>query len=516
MSKFSRRAIFENLLGKPLEQNSVNGGFDEYTQALSRDQLLHLLRRVTFGMSQQTINKYTGKKAGEIVDDLFAVADRKLNPPLLPFVNDSIKNPTSLTGSQKVTEEAKQKKHREEYNTLNGEWWVKLMRADQDSALEKLVLFWHDHFATQYASCDNISSVYMLNQNDFFRKNYAGSFRTLLEGICLDGAMLFYLNGKENIADSPNENFARELMELFSLGVGNYTEQDIREAAKILTGWNVSMFTNETARPYKAFFVPDRFDRNGKVFMGESFAVNYEVNETNVYENSVKKLIKTILTKKGEAAAKFISRKLYEYYFYSNSSKNNQDFINKMASKLLADNFNLRPLLTTIFKSQHFFEAAVIGSQIKSPAESVIGMVRHLNYPDLFTRNVMAELGLELFNPPNVAGWKGYRGWVNTVTLPSTINFLKIIINANTNTQLGQWGSTIDKYQDIDAFLSTMAELFLVQTTQTDRLKRFKSIALAGAPDYEWLEIVKNKDSFGQKVRNLLFEIIKSPDYFLF
>jgi uncharacterized protein (DUF1800 family) len=516
MSKFSRRGLFENLLGSPLDNLAINAGLDEYTSILTRPQLMHLLRRATFGMSIDTINKYSGKKAGEIVDDLFANADRKTNPTQPFFVNETFKNPVTLTGKQKDDENARVKKHKDEYNWTLGEWWVRLMKVDNESVLEKLVLFWHDHFATQYASCDNMAATFMYNQNDFLRKNYAGSFRTLLEGICIDGAMLFYLNGKENIAESPNENFARELMELFSLGVGNYTENDIREAAKILTGWNVSMFSNEAEKPYKAFLVPDRFDKNNKQFMGENFPVNYEINAANVNENSVKKLIKTILTKKSEVAAKFISKKLYEYYFYSNSSKNSQEFIDKMANKLLENNFSLRPLLVAMFKSQHFFEDVIIGSQIKSPAESIVGMVRHLNYPDLYARNIMSELGLELFNPPNVAGWKGYRGWVNTVSLPSTINFLKIIINNSNNQQLGQWGTGFKKYDDIDVFVTSIMELFLVQSTPADRLKKYKNVVLAGAPEYEWLVIVKNNDSFGQRLRNLLFEIIKSPDYFLF
>lgn len=499
-----------------MEYLTANASLDEYTQPLTRPQVMHLLRRATFGMSIESIDKYVGKKAGQIVDELFANADKKLNPAPLPFINETFKNPSTLSGSQKNDENARIKKHKDEYNWTLGEWWVKLMKVDNDSVLEKLVLFWHDHFATQYASCDNMAFTFMYNQNDFLRKNYAGSFRTLLEGISLDGAMLFYLNGKENIAESPNENYARELMELFALGVGNYTEQDVREAAKILTGWNVTMFSNEGEKPYKAYLVPDKFDRNTKQFMGETFTVNYEVNASNVNENSVKKLIKVILTKKGDVAAKYISKKLYEYYFYSNSSKNSDEFINKMAGTILDNNFAMRPVLTAMFKSQHFFEEKIIGSQIKSPAESIIGMVRHLNYSDLYARNIMSELGLELFNPPNVAGWKGYRGWINTVTLPSTINYLKIIINTNTNQQLGQWAQTVKKYDDLDTFVTSLSELFLVQTISADRLKKFKNVLLAGAPDYEWYDISKNKDAAGQRLRNLLFEIIKSPDYFLF
>jgi len=515
MAAISRRNFLEGWFDPSQNQSEVNTGLEEYTQVLSRLQVRHLLRRATFSLTNSVIDKYVGKTAGEIVDVLFDNADKNTSPIQPFFVNDVVKNPQNLNGKQKEEEAAKRALHLGDYNKELGKWWVILMKNDRESILEKTVLFWHDHFATQFAICDNIPAVSMYKQNDLFRKNYAGNFRTLLEQISVDGAMLRYLNGNENLSDSPNENYARELMELFSLGVGNYTEQDVREAAKILTGWKITMFADE-GTPYKAFLNTAHFDANPKLFMGEVFAVNYDINEQNVFNNSVRKLIDVILDKKGQLVAKFLAKKMFEYYVYSNPSKTNQVVVDELAKVLYDNKFEIKPMLKKLFKSQHFFDDLNIGIQLKSPTETIIGMLRHLEYNDLYARNIMATLGLELFNPPNVAGWKGYRSWISTKTLPSTIHFLKEIINTNNDLALGNWANTIESSGDVHILTERMLELFMARPLSAERIKKYENVLLAGAPDYEWYEIFKNKEQAGQKIRNLLFEIIKAPDYFLF
>jgi uncharacterized protein (DUF1800 family) len=515
MAVVSRRNFLEGLFDFNHNRLEINASLDEYTQPLNRLQVQHLLRRATFSLSNSIIDKYVGKTAAFVVDELFANADANINPTPPFFVNDHIKNPGNLTGKQREEAESKRNLLFGEYNYVLGEWWVTLMKKDTVSVLEKMVLFWHDHFATQFQSYDNIPAVSMYRQNDLFRKNYAGNLSYLLEQLTIDGAMLKYLNGNLNISASPNENYARELMELFSLGVGNYTEQDVREASKILTGWKVNYFLDE-GTPYKPYLNFVDFDKTTKFFMGEVFAVNYEVNEQNVFKNSIQKLIDVILSKKGEVAAKFISNKLYQYFVYANPQKTDASVIDQMA-KLVTDNdFELKPALKRLFKSQHFFDDLNVGVQIKSPAETVIGMLKHLKYPDRWARNIMATLGLELFNPPNVAGWKGYRSWISTKTLPTTIYFIKEIINNNTNTELADWALSIEASGDVHILTERFVELFLARPVSEERFKKFKNTFLGGAPDYEWYEIIKNKEQAGQRVRSFLFEIIKAPEYFLF
>lgn len=515
MEKMTRREIFERYFGQKSTNNFTSSSLDEYTQPLNRLQVRHLLHRASFSLDAKNIDKYTGKTAGFIVDELFANADKKLSPPPPFFIYEKVKNPVNLGGKDRSDEEAKKNLHKSEYNEVLAEWWVKLFKGDSDSILEKMVFFWHDHFATQFAICDNIPAISMYMQNDLFRKNYAGNFRTLLEKMSVDGAMLLYLNGNENISELPNENYARELMELFSIGVGNYSEQDIREAAKILTGWKVSMFFDEPT-PYESYILPHHFDKNTKLFMGETFTVNYEVTTANVYQNSVKKLIDVILTKKKNEAAKFISKKLYEYFVYANSEKTEMIIVDQMAQLLKDNNFEFKPMLKTLLKSKHFFEDLNIGVQLKSPLETVIGITHHFDYNHRYTKNVMTELGLWIFNPPNVAGWKGYRSWVSTKTLPTTIKFLKQILSETPNNHLGQWIKNINGYDDPEKLVTAVSEIFLARTISPERIKKLQNAILAGAPDYEWYDIVKNQELAGQRVRSLLIEIIKAPDFYLY
>jgi uncharacterized protein (DUF1800 family) len=515
MGGISRRNFFEGLMASASTRAEVNISLDEFKQPLSRLQVQHLLRRTTFSLSNSIIDKYVGRTASEVVDELFANADAGINAPAPFFANDHIQNPGNLSGKAREEAEKKRSLLFGEYNFVLGEWWVTLMKKDTASILEKLVLFWHDHFATQFASCDNIPAISMYRQNDLFRKNYAGNLRTLLEQLSVDGAMLKYLNGNQNISSSPNENYARELMELFSLGVGNYTEQDVREAAKILTGWKVSYFLDE-GTPYKSFLNVGDFDKSSKLFMGEVFGVNYDVNEQNVFKNSIQKLIDVILTKKGQVAANYLSNKLYQYFVYANPEKIDNKVIDEMAALLLESKFELKPMLKKLLKSHHFFDDLNTGVQIKSPAETIVGLVRHLKYPDRYARNIMAVLGLELFNPPNVAGWRGYRSWISTKTLPTTIYYLKEIIDNNNNTALADWALSVEGTGDVRILTERMAELFLARPLSEERFKKLKNVFLGGAPDYEWYEIIKNKDQAGQRVRGFLFELVKAPEYFLF
>ena len=250
--------------------------------------------------------------------------------------------------------------------------------------------------------------------------------------------------------------------------------------------------------------------------MGEVFSVNYEVNEQSVFKNSIQKLIEVILAKKGQASAKFICKKLYEYFVYANPQKLDNQIIDLMSQLLIENRFEIKPVLKKLLKSQHFFDDLNIGIQIKSPVETIVGMVKHIKYNDRYARNVMAVLGLELFNPPNVAGWKGYRSWISTKTLPTSIYFLKEIINDNSNLQLADWALKIESSGDVQILTERYLELFLARPVSEERFKKFKNVFLGGAPDYEWYEIIKNKEQAGQRIRSFLFELIKAPEYFLF
>ena len=515
MNIISRKELFGRVFKDSKAKYSTNSSLEEFVTPLTRLQVLHLLRRTTFGTSIELVDKYVGKTADFIVNELFLNSEKSINPSPPFFFGEKLKNPNSLNGSEKDVAIDRKYKHEKDYNYELAKWWIDLMRKDSSTIVEKMVLFWHNHFTSQFDICNNIPATSMYLQNNLFRKNFAGNFRTLLEQITVDGAMLRYLNGNENISASPNENYAREFLELFTLGVGNYSEQDIKEAAKILTGWDVTMFYEEQT-PYVAYLKLGHFDTNNKLFFGEIFSVNYEINASNVFNNSIKKLVDVVLSKKPKVAALFLSKKLYEYFVYSNKEKINKSVIDEMAESIIQNNFEIMPVLKKLLKSQHFYDDLIIGVQIKSPADTIIGMARQFNFDNGYVRYHMDMLGQELLNPPNVAGWKGYRNWISTKTLPSTIYFLKELFGQVPNTTLGEWALNIDNKGDINILLIKVLEIFIARPVSEDRYNKYKNLLLGAAPEYEWLEITKSLEITGTKTRNLIFELIKSPDFYLF
>lgn len=275
--------------------------------------------------------------------------------------------------------------------TLN--WWLKRMTNAPYPLQEKLTLFWHGHFTT--SARDERSAAAMWQQNETLRRNAAGNFRTFVRQISRDPAMLDYLNNQQNRKQHPNENYARELMELFTLGIGNYTENDIKEAARAFTGWghdgdNFAFRRNE-------------HDYGPKTFMGR----------TGQYDGD--EIIDIILQHR--ACAPYIAQRLLTFFVQDEPDP----AVCQSLGMLLKDsNYDLRPVLQTIFTSKLFYSSNVIGAQIKSPIQLVIGTQRLLEVePPNQTPVLVAleQMGQVPFAPPNVKGWPGGRMWVNTSTL---------------------------------------------------------------------------------------------------
>lgn len=514
MSAISRRGFFETISQAGHSRKSVSSSLDEYTNPLNRDQVKHLLHRTTFAIDPTEIDKNVGKTAGEIVDSLFNNAKTKLKPTPPHFVNDTLYNPDNHSGDRQRKEAELLDSHRGIYNWDLGGWWVGLMKQDKSSILEKLTLFWHGHLTTQYADDLSIPAIPMYLQNQLFRENFAGNFYTLLQKVTIDGAMLVYLNGDENVAGAPNENYARELMELYSLGVGNYTEDDVKEAAKILTGWKVKYFADESMTPNVAYFNGNDFDPNTKKFFDEFFTVDYDITQENVYKNSVKRLIEVILNKKGDVASRFMMTKLYKYFVYARPETMDEQIINQLADDLVSTGFEFEPVLKKMLKSKHFFDERNRGVQLKSPAETIVNIVSHFKFVDVYARNVMMTLGLELFNPPNVSGWSGYRSWVSTKSLPTTIYYIHEIFGYNTNTDFANWADKMDNTGSRERLMSRISDTFFGKNLSEERLEDYLSVL--GSSDSEWQSIRWDKNAAGARVKSLMVKIVKTPEFYLF
>ena len=284
-------------------------------------------------------------------------------------------------------------------------WWGGRMLTTPRPLEERLTLFWHGHFAT---GAGKVRDARMMHrQNEMLRANAAGNFRDLLVGILTDPAMLVYLDNGENRKDHPNENFGRELLELFTMGVGNYTERDIREASRAFTGW-----TNDGV---EFRFDAENHDFGEKTFLGRTGAFDGE------------DIIDIIL--EAPVTAEFIAGKLYRFLV--------REELDPATRRALGDTFResgyeLRPLLRRIFLSRDFYSPASVATQIKSPVQLVVSTYRKLGLTRLPTipdfNRLTAGLGQTLFNPPNVAGWAGGRTWITPALLLERGNLFRGVL----------------------------------------------------------------------------------------
>jgi hypothetical protein len=293
------------------------------------------------------------------------------------------------------------------------QWWAERMLITPRPLEEKLTLFWHNHFATSQEKVQR--HQLMLGQMAMLRRGANGNFRELLIGIAQDPAMLIWLDNKDNVKGQPNENFAREVMELFSMGEGQgYTDKDIREMARAFTGWTMSK--DETVQDAGSFIDdPVKHDAGVKCFLGASG--NFNGSDA----------IDIIL--KQPATPRFVTKKLYRYFVREEIS---EELHEKLAQILVDANYELKPLLKAMFLSHDFYSDASRGAQIKSPAHLLVSTYRKLGLtaipgiPDF--NETMATLGQALLQPPNVAGWAGGKAWINPATLLARGNFAERLL----------------------------------------------------------------------------------------
>ena len=289
-------------------------------------------------------------------------------------------------------------------------WWLQRMIESARPLEERLTLLWHGHFATGYRTIED--SWHMERQNEFFRTNAAGNFGDLAYGIIRDPAMLRYLDNNRNRRRSPNENLARELMELFTMGEGKYSERDIKEGARALTGYSF----NDDA----FVFEKNEHDGGAKTIFGR----------TGTWDGD--DFVRLILESK--APSEFITLKLYRAFVCDlpgGLSKDRQRFVEALARRFRDAKYELRPALKILFKSEHFYDSEHAAAMIKSPVQLIVGAVRSLHTPprELSALASASELmGQDLFQPPSVKGWDGGRAWINTATLFVRQNVLAYLI----------------------------------------------------------------------------------------
>ena len=372
----------------------TRGKWDRYTAA-------HLLNRAGFGGTPEEIAKLAGMSPHRAVDalvDYHNVRETLTPPSWIGPDSDLRPRFREMQMMQDADRRAKrqvaQRVMRQHLGQLR-RWWIRQMVETQRPLQEKLTLFWHGHFATSFQKVKSTYSMY--RQNQTFREHAVGNWRSLLLEASKEPAMLLYLDNAKSRKRAPNENFARELMELFTLGEGHYSEQDIKESARALTGWSLDR------ERFKFMFRPGIHDRGLKQFMGRSG--NFKGDD----------IIDIILAQKQSAL--FISRKLWEYFVYPNPES---ETVEALAAVLRGNNFEFKPLLKTMFKSEAFYSEKAIRTQIKSPVHWLVSTLKvgALDVPaPRIVSHGLESLGQDLFNPPNVKGWDGGYTWITAASL---------------------------------------------------------------------------------------------------
>ncbi|WP_312090236.1 DUF1800 domain-containing protein [Chryseobacterium sp.] len=347
----------------------------------------HLISRAGFGVSINQINNmedWTPQKLSDVLFRNYNFTEITYKTP--DFVKTETDDP-KLIANQKRRQLKTVQKQNEELN-LN---FLMNMVHNEDQLLEKMAFFWHGHFATRINN-----SQFNQQLLNFIRKNALGNFKDLLIGVSKSPAMLNFLNNQQNKKDHPNENFAREVMELFTLGRGNYTETDIKELARAFTGWSYDKDGNFQERK-------NQHDNRDKTFLGKRG--NFNGDEA----------LKIILEQK--TTAKFITEKIYRFFVNEIPDKS---IIDKLSTDFYASDYDIKGLMKNIFTSKWFYDEKNIGNRIKSPTELIVGMMRILPMEIKNPENIVVYqklLGQMLLYPPNVSGWPNGKSWIDSSSL---------------------------------------------------------------------------------------------------
>jgi uncharacterized protein (DUF1800 family) len=395
----------------------------------------HLLRRAGFGGTQDEIARYARMGVGDAVESLihFPSTASLPQPPQLtdPSVlrraalDQGVVRPAMATDVQRRAVGMEVRRD-ERTSILELQlWWLNRMLSTPAPLQEKMALYYHGHFTTAAIQKGVFPSL-VYNQNDLYRRSALGNLAQLTMEVSQDPAMLLYLDNAGSSAAHPNENYARELMELFTLGVDHFTENDVREAARAWTGYNVNRRTGE------AFFNPRAHDGGSKTFLGQT-------------GNFAGKDVVDIIFSQRQCAA-FFAESLLNGFLYNNPEP---ALIDAVAAMLWKNTYNVAPVMSALLRSNIFYGARAYRALVKSPAEFLVGTYKALGVPTIESTalRAMSTMGQVLFYPPNVAGWPGGENWLTSQMMIARQNFVAQLANSPTVAQSAWMTSAPDDPQ---------------------------------------------------------------------
>lgn len=519
-----------------------------YSGPWNKRQVVLLLKRSMFGARPADVDYFLGKDVETSVDELLS-SPTAPSPPLnyyegtvvdgSPF-HDADGVPLGQTWINGTNSDGTT-------NFFRGEslrsWWFGNLIFQSRSIQEKMVLFWHSHFCTEIRAGGGAVAGYRLVE--IFRSNALGTLRQMMIDVTKSPFMTFYLNGYLNTKYSPDENYARELQELFAVGKGpdsHYTEEDVKQAARVLTGhsldWNTQTYLfrdqlHDTGnKTFSAFY-------GNKVITGQSGAAG---------ENELGDLVDMLLAT--NECAKYIVRKIYRFFVnFDITSDVETDIITPLANLYRSNGYNIKPVMEELLKSDHFYSVEHMGAMIKSPVDFVAGLVRETQVsPPLLSAGVAKHYqelrynfyesanGMQqaLGDPPNVSGWPAYyqtpqyyQLWINSDTLPKRNKYVKSMLNYGFYSPIDiikfadQFSAVADPVQFIDDVVSV---LYIVDISQSAKDKLKIDTLLSGqAQDHYWTDawndFNNNRSDMSKanivivRIRALLETLMQSSEY---
>ncbi len=545
----NRRSSLGMLLGRKKASKQTKSmpppiSFAPYAGPWEYEHAAHLLRRTVFGPTKAQIDaSVTGGLAASI-NFLFQpqpIADPPIyfrfeDDPLAPLGStwiDEIETPNidGLRGSRKAS--------------LNA-WQFLNMQKGGANIRQKMLLFWHNHFVVINPNTGRRRYQYLQK----LYNNTTGNFRTLLEEMTIDPAMLVFLNGTQNSANGPNENYARELLELFALGKGpaagpgdytTFTEDDVVSIARALTGWRAFDANNNNDPAYSSYN-SNRHDTGEK-------QLSHRFNDaviTNAEENEYKIVIQLILQK--DECARFISRKLIRWFVHSDiTAEVEANVVEPMAQMIIADNYELENAIKALLSSQYFYDESIRGCMI---AHSLDYLFKLMNSFEVATptelinsyevaknfHSAMDSSDMAIWRHPTVAGWKAFykapqydKFWISAVTLPQRETLADRFMNGyNTNgwrveIDVIAFAASLDNPTDPNSLITEAAAIIFPQPLSDEQITALKEILIPGLPDFEWTveygEFINGNDDLAEaiedKLKSLFGTMIKMPEFHL-
>jgi uncharacterized protein (DUF1800 family) len=483
-----------------------------YTGTWSQEQRLHLLRRTLFGATKADIATFATSSMTDMVTTLLTIPTTAPPPPIIDYVPVDPTAVTNLTtdvvGSTWVNNRSESVNNGNRQNSLRG-WWAGLMVQQERNIREKMTLFWHNHIPTDIPSVSE--AIYCYRYNALLRQHCLGNFKTLIREMTTQPAMLVYLSGQSNTGTSPNENYGRELQELFCIGKDispSYTEGDVQAAAQVLTGWQIDTAVPTTAPfvpTYNAKFTASRHKTGTKAF--SSFYNNATVSSSDGV-TELNALLNIIFAH--PEVARFVVRKIYRFFvYYKIDATIEADVIVPLADLFRSGGYEIKPVMQALFTSQHFYDMATANSSmIKSPMDHNLSLARIFGLT-LPTDTVNLYKGFRYIgdegfkqgqrpgDPPNVAGWTAYYQtpnfhelWITAETLRRKKEYCDRLLTNNVNgmkIDVLAFTMTLSNPADPIALIDEVLSLLHTLPSDASLKTALKAILLSNqTSDYYW------------------------------